>query len=230
MHAKTNASSRKNNGSTNQEQPVLEVRKLGVVARDYNKSKDFRSVLPEVLKVLDQKGCDTVLFSSFSLKTELDPEKTLGGLKNIKAVFLEMFSEKLDKESMPQKKKKVGKIYIVYYRTGSDWKKYRLEQWFGSLSDVKKEKVHRFVRDEMPKRTLGNCFLLLCGESNGVKYHKDDKKIHDDFNLRKEIPEEVKIILNPCHDYTVTRYQPVDFNWLRVLCTRSTVQKDKTIL
>ena len=47
---------------------------------------------------------------------------------------------------------------------------------------------------------------MLCGESNGVKYSRDSKAVHDDFRLRKSIPEQAKIILNPVHD-RMTRFE-----------------------
>lgn len=57
-----------------------------------------------------------------------------------------------------------------------------------------------FVCKEMPKRMLGNCCLLLCGESNGVNYSRRDRSVHDDFRVRGAITKEVNIILNPIHD------------------------------
>jgi hypothetical protein len=53
---------------------------------------------------------------------------------------------------------------------------------------------------------LGNCVVLLCGESNGVKYSKSDKSIHDTYGLAGAIPKEVNIVLNPVHD-RMTRFE-----------------------
>ena len=71
---------------------------------------------------------------------------------------------------------------------------------------MKKTEVDNFVANEVPRRVMGNCCVLLCGETNGVKYSKHDKKIHDTFGLREAIPSAVNIILNPIHD-RMTRFE-----------------------
>ena len=52
--------------------PNIIARKIGIVARDYNVRfqngyRDFSCALPDVLKLLDDHGCDTVLFSLYSI-------------------------------------------------------------------------------------------------------------------------------------------------------------------
>ncbi len=175
----------------NQKRPSLNIRKLGIVARDYNKTKDFKASLPEVLQLLDKKGCDAVLFSLLSLKPGYDPREVLKGLKNIKAVFVETFVESRITGRKPQD-------FVVYYRTPSAWKEYRLKQRFTTLRGQKTDDVRAFVQDEMPERFLGNCGVLICGESNVVKKVREN---FDVFHLREAIPKEVRIILNPCHNW-----------------------------
>ena len=56
------------------------------------------------------------------------------------------------------------------------------------------------------QRLLGNCTILLCGESNIVKYSKASKKIEDKFNFLEVLNKDIKIILNPIHD-RMTRFE-----------------------
>ena len=71
---------------------------------------------------------------------------------------------------------------------------------------MRKKDIDNFVEDEVPKRVMGNCCVLLCGETNGVKYSKQDKRIHDTFGLREAIPHEASVIMNPIHD-RMTRFE-----------------------
>jgi hypothetical protein len=120
-----------------------------------------------------------------------DPVPYFNGLKNIKSVFLEEFQYK--------ESRKHGR-YVVYYHVSSEWREYELHQQFGSLKDKSGDFIREFSREEIQKRILGNCCVLLCGEINGVKYSKADKKVHDVFGLRQAIPRDTNIILNPSHD------------------------------
>ena len=77
---------------------------------------------------------------------------------------------------------------------------------FGTVTGMPKQEIDDFVKNDLPKRILGNCCVLLCGETNGVKYSKTDKKIHDTFGLKKAIPPNVDVVLNPIHD-RMTRFE-----------------------
>jgi hypothetical protein len=183
--------------------PLLNIRKIGIVSRDYgvifsNGYRDFSQSLPQVLKLLDEKGCDAVLFSLFSIipRKGYGPHGAFNGLENIKAILLEEFQYREIREA--------GR-YVIYYRA-SGWEEYEFHQVFGTVTGMRQEKIHDFVKNEMPKRILGNCCILLCGETNGVKYSKVDKKIHDTFELRKAIPQNVNLVLNPIHD-RMTRFE-----------------------
>lgn len=118
-------------------------------------------------------------------------------LKNIKAIFLEEFQDGRNREA--------GR-YVVYYRASSEWKEYQFCQVFGTITGKPKRDIDDFVKNKIPKRILGNSCVLLCGETNGVKYSKKDKKIHDNFKLRATIPKNVNIVLNPIHD-RMTRFE-----------------------
>lgn len=184
--------------------PVLNIGKIGIISRDYrhrypNGIRDFSHSLPDVMKLLDEKGCDAVLFSLYSIvpRKSYEPQSIFNRLKNLKAVFLEEFDD--------GEKRKAGR-YVVHYQTASGWKEYSFSQVFGTLSGVSKNEIEAFVKSEMPKRILGNSCVLLCGETNGVKYSRQNKKVEDIFGLKEAIPPKSKVILNPIHD-RMTRYE-----------------------
>ncbi len=178
--------------------PCLHIAKLGLVSRDYgfrypNGYRDFSHVLPNVLKLLDREGCDTVVLPLFSIipRASYNPIDAFNGLESIQAVFLEEFRDGI--------KQKAGR-YVVYHRTSKGWGEYEFDQKFGKLKEMTQQDIDDFVRNELPKRVLGNCCVLLCGETNGVKYSRRVKRVEDAFSLRKAIPPEVTVVLNPVHD------------------------------
>lgn len=185
--------------------PSLNIHKIGIVTRDYgikfsNGYRDFSYTLPKILKLLDDNGCDTVLFSLFSIipRQGYDPRSTFNDLENIKAILLEEFQD-------GEKGRERGR-YFIYYRSLSGWEEYQFCQVFGTVTRKPPEKIYDFVKNEIPKRILGNCCVLLCGETNGIKYSKGDEKIHDTFGLRESIPKNANVILNPIHD-RMTRFE-----------------------
>lgn len=184
--------------------PELCITKLAIVSRDYrrrykNGYRDFSHVLPKVLKLLDDRRCDAVLFSLFSVvpRESYDPFSALNGLKNIKAVFLEEFQD-----SEPRERGR----YVVYHRTNQGWRVYELSQVFGTLTGMTQSAIASFVSNEIPKRILGDCCVLLCGETNGVKYAPKRKRVEDVFGLRAAFPQRTSVILNPIHD-RMTRFE-----------------------
>jgi len=184
--------------------PRLNIGKIGIVARDYriafpNGYRDFSHALPQLIKKLDDEGCDTVLFSLFSIipRKGYDCLNILKSLKNIKAVLLEEFQDGENRRS--------GR-YVIYHRAPSGWEEYEFYQVFGTITGMSQHTMEDFVQNEIPGRILGNGCILLCGETNGVKYSKGDKKIHDTFGLRKAIPQDVNVVLNPIHD-RMTRFE-----------------------
>jgi hypothetical protein len=192
--------------------PLLNVTKVGIISRNYsyvydNGHRDFSYSMPDVLKFLDNKECDTAIFSLFSINCRnefsvLDVLKKLG-LKHIKTVLLEEFKDGTQRQGVD-----FGFGFVVFYLTAQGWKEYRLKQKFGTLKGMKKGEINDFVKEEMPNRFLGNFCVLLCGEINGVKYSKKDKKVNDNFGLRESIPNKVKIILNPTHDRMIRHEMP----------------------
>jgi hypothetical protein len=180
--------------------PLLKAARIGVVSRDYsrrfkNGHRDFSNALSGVLQILDRNGCDVALFSLFTL-LQRNSSRSFGVMRHVRAVMYEEFTDG---------KKRHAQRYVVAHRMGSIWTEYEFKQVFGTLKGSE-HKLANFVHDEMPRRFLGNCCVLLCGETNGVKYSPKDTSVHDAFGLRKAIPAKVRIILNPVHD-RMTRFE-----------------------
>lgn len=166
--------------------------------------------MPALLRLLDEQQCDAALFSLYSViaRTDFDIAAILPQLKNIKAIFLEEF---VDDEP-----RRVSR-YLVYHKSVEGWQKYEFHQQFATITGMSRNEVLGFVVSELPKRILGNCAVLICGESNGVKYFKSDQEIHDTFGLAASIPRSVSIILNPVHD-RMTRFE---MNMKRIFLSRN---------
>jgi hypothetical protein len=184
--------------------PSLSITKLGIVSRDYqyifnNGFRDFSNALPDILKLLDDKGCDAVLFSLFSIvpRESYEPSAAFQGLKNVKAVF---FEEYRDEETRKAER------FVVHYLTQQGWREYEFTQKFGTITGMPQKDIKDFVQNELPKRIMGNNCVLLCGETNGVKYSPKVKTIVDSFSLRASLPKKVGIVLNPIHD-RMTRFE-----------------------
>jgi len=204
MNRKDWGNAKKSNMANTVSAPCLNITKLGIVSRDYRRKyengyRDFSHTLPDVLKLLDKKGCGAVLFSLFSIipRETLRILDALGGLKSIKAVFLEEFQD--------GGKRDAGR-YVVYHRTTKGWSEYDFHQRFATLTGTPRRELDDFVNEEMKNRILGNCCVLLCGETNGVKYSPKNKRVEDPFGVRATIPSKTKLVLNPIHD-RMTRFE-----------------------
>lgn len=181
--------------------PDHTVRRVGIVARDYNARfdngyRDFSHVLPEVLALLDEKGCDTALFSLYSII----PRKgygilpTLPDFANLKMICLEEFRD-------CRTGRKAGHN-VVYWRSVDGWEEFRFLQAFGRVNwQTQRRDIENFAQKRIPKRIFGSCCILVCGESNGVPYDRSgSKNIHDPCGVRAAIPPHVQVVLNPVHD------------------------------
>lgn len=195
--------------------PRIHIERLGIVSRNYERKyrnglRDFSYVMPALLSLLDESECDAALFSLYSVipRTDFDITAILPHLQNIKALFLEEF---VDDEP-----RRVSR-YLVYHKGVEGWQKYEFHQQFATITGMPRNEVLEFVASELPKRILGNCALLICGESNGVKYFKSDQEIHDTFGMAASIPSNVSIILNPVHD-RMTRFE---MNMKRVFLSKN---------
>ncbi len=189
----------------------LKAKKIGLVTRDYgekfeNGHRDFSELFSEVLKTLDEAGCDTVVFSPYSIDRRgqydyLDAIKK-AHLNCVKMILLEVFTD-----SPRAKMQRRDGCNSIVYRTANGWQEERFPQHFGNLTKAQKKEgedkwtnMDRLLEDIPTKRTIGNCCILVCGETNGVKYSKANKLVEDTFDLRKKLPGKASIILNPVHD------------------------------
>lgn len=184
--------------------PHLDIKRLGLVSRNYetkygNGHRDFSFAMPEILSLLDERQCDAALFSLYSVipRGEFDITAALSKLRNLKALFLEEFEDTEPRRVIR---------YLVYYNSFDGWQRHEFHQQFATITGMSRNEVLSFVASEVPKRILGNCAVLICGESNGVKYFKSDQLIHDTFGMVASIPNDVSIILNPVHD-RMTRFE-----------------------
>jgi len=206
---KTNGDSDKTLRTKKEKPPHLKVARIGIVSRDYRRKYenglDFSNALSDILRRLDEEGCDMVLFSLYSIvaRKSFEPLRSMRRLRNIKAVLYEEFKD--------GRKREVKGSVLLYREGNNKWHRYPLPRGgFASLKGLtkkqKKEKVGNFVRCVIPGSTLGNCCAILCGNINGVPYHKDKKNVRDDFGLRKSLPRKVTVVLNPGHD-RMTRHE-----------------------
>ena len=179
----------------------ITVRRVGIVARDYNVRfpngyRDFSHSLPDVLTLLDEKGCDTALFSLYSIipRQGYDLLPTLPNFANLKMIGVEEFKD-------GRRGRKAGD-YVVYYRAPDGWEEYRFKQAFGRVNwQAQRGYLENFAQKRIPERVFGSCCILVCGETNGVKYDKiGNKNICDPCGVRAAIPPHVEVILNPVHD------------------------------
>ena len=188
--------------------PQLEARRIGLVSRDYNHEygngyKDFSHSAAPVLQFLDDCGCDLVLFSLYSFMPRdgfdafADPNLPL---RNVRAICFEEF--KIDAVG-----KRQHEAYVVATNSAVGWTQHRVWQALGTLASKAESEVHRFVQEEfVQRRIMGNCCLVICGESNAVKYSPLENRVVDRFGLRQTIPGEVTVVLNPVHD-RMTRFE-----------------------
>lgn len=191
--------------------PLLDfkVRKVGIVARDYNVRfpngyRDFSHALPDILALLDKKGCDTALFSLYSIipRKDYDILPTLTQYANLKMVCVEEFRD-------CRTGRKAGH-YVVYCKAPDGWEEWRFLQAFGRVNwQSQCAEIETFAQKRIPTRVFGSCCVLVCGETNGVKYDRSgSKKVHDPCGVRNAIPPHVHVILNPVHD-RMSRFEMV---------------------
>jgi len=196
--------------------PTLTIRRLGIVSRDYrfeekNGYSDFSQAFPAILRRLDALGCDAVLFALYTLvqRRSFQVAPVLGDLKlqRLRSVWVEEFREVFSRKT-PQRSRTPVR-FVVHYRAAGKWHRYVLKQRFGALKSTRKfarETLAPFLRETRDRRRIGNALVLICGESNIVKYSPTSQRIEDPFGFLDAMPKEVQILLNPIHD-RMTRFE-----------------------
>lgn len=187
----------------------ISIEKVGIVSRDYrkkdkNRFRDFSYTFEGILLYLNEQSCDSVIFSLFTIvkRTSFEVMQTINNLniENIKVIFVEEFID--------SNERKAGE-YVIYFKDKNKWEEYRLIQKFGTLEYTKLFKdtvIEPFKAEVKEQRLFGNCTVLLCGETNIVKYSKASKKIEDKFKFLRVLNKDIKVILNPIHD-RMTRFE-----------------------
>jgi len=178
------------------EPPNLLLTKIALVSRDYselNGNSDYSKSFDEIIEYCDAEKCDSILFSPYTLlKKHRNIQASLKLLKNVKCLFIEEFAFTDVRSSIH---------FVVHYKQNKQWVTYEIEQEFARLdytNSFKKKIIDPFIYS-IKNRILGNCLLLICGESNIVKYSKKEKKVRDEYHFLSHISG-TKVIINPVHD------------------------------
>lgn len=188
--------------SDTQKLEIQNISKIGVAARDYRenaKESDFSASIHEILSYFDSNGCDSAVFSLFTILNKNSiKEDWFSQFKSLNSVFIEEFEMHDGKQRQTS--------YKVYSRSSKGWKTYSFNQCISTITNCSQIIIDDFFKEVSTKRTFGNVMVLLCGESNIVSYSRSEKRINDKYNFLKAIPAETKIILNPVHD-KMTRHE-----------------------
>jgi hypothetical protein len=184
--------------------PNTSASKIGLVSRDYNEG-DFSTAFEKILNLLDEEGCDTALFSLYTIleknKTEVLESLERLNPNKLANIFIEYYVLKGEERS--------ASINVVYSKQEKGWQQYSYEQGFGRISEKPKPDISKYVADFPTKRIMGNLTVVLCGETNIVKLNRKKEttpeQIEDVYEFLKVVPKK-QIILNPIHD-RMTRYE-----------------------
>lgn len=168
-------------------------KKIALVSRNYKLTDDFSEHMSQLIGIVDQNNCDTVIYSMWSFddsNNNLTEKQVFVNSKNIKRVILETGNLK----SMTDLKTEIWSVdneapQIIY------------QEFAKANEDVLKKK---HIVSNYFNRIIENCFLLLCGEMNIIKYKMQDKICNDEFDLTTVLNKnDIKFIINPIHDYMV---------------------------
>lgn len=179
----------------------FQAKKVAAVSHDYNLHnsyghQDYAEHHSQIIKVCDDNGCDTILYSLFTWDEKSpiprNQETVFAGLSNVKCVILEVGN-----------KKSARKIVEVWMKNEEQPR--TLEQYFAKSLDPYELK-REFIRDAR-KRVVGNGMIVICGESNIANHVPRDGSFKDPFGFNDLLKSfGIKYIFNPLHDY-MTRYE-----------------------
>jgi len=182
---------------------ITHIKKIGIVSRDYRKKdengfRDFSYTFKNILLHLNNQDCDSVIFPMYTLvkREDFDAIQILNQLRidNLKTIFIAEFTDGIERESGD---------YIIYYKNKDEWQEYRLVQKFSSLKytqSFKNKIIEPFKSEVNNQRLLGNCTVLLSGESNIVKFSQTRERVEDQFQYLDLLNQDTPIILNPVHE------------------------------
>jgi len=180
---------------------IIQAKKVAVISHNYNRLnrfgfQDFTEHFSQINMVCDRNGCDTILYALFSWDEQSPVQRTrktiFDGLKNVESVIIEVGN-----------KKSLRKVVEIWLNDEESPK--MIEQFF-ARSNEPYERKRDFIHD-IGHRVFGNTIIILCGESNIINFIPSNSTFRDDFGLNKILKvNDVKVILNPLHDY-MTRYE-----------------------
>jgi len=189
-------------------QPRLAPMRLAVVARDwlqertsgqgrFRGSKGFAPHFPEIARLANGHGADTLLFSLWSHNAD-----TLGDLPR--------------NELFPRDTRHAAVILGVT-RNGKEevevWVRLRrspvlLHQEFARTADARAGKERLMAG--LAGRIFGSSLILICGEMNLIRTQRTTRAIVDDFDVLSRLRAHgVELVLNPIHDYMRRFEMPV---------------------
>jgi len=167
--------------------------KIGLVSRNYQVTKDFSEHMLKIVAIADKNNCDTLIYSMWSFddsNKKTTKSQIFQNSTKIKRVILETGNLKLMSDVKTEiwfKEKREPRI--IYQRFAK-----------ASEEEYKKE----LIVDNSFERIIEDCFLLLCGETNIIKYKQKLKTMKDEYKL-VDILENfgINYIFNPVHDYMI---------------------------
>jgi len=175
------------------EKTIDSPQKIGLVSRNYQVTNDFSEYMPKLIDIADKNNCDTLIYSMWSLDDSIKKvtkNQVFQNSKNIKRVILETgnFDLMSDLKTEIWFKDK-NEPRIIFQR----FAKAREEEYKKELI------VERFF-----ERIIEDCFILLCGETNIIKYKQKLKRLDDKYHLIDIFEQfEINFIFNPVHDYMI---------------------------
>lgn len=175
------------------------ISRIGLVSHDYNRLDcrgqwDYSEHFGEINRLCDQEGCDTLLYSLYTLERRAseprNEESIFSRLTSVKNVVLEVG------ELYPDVKTRwAGNQAVEFWQRGNAepsvaW------QWFASKKEMKRALVKGFIAD-LPYRHIADGLLILCGESGILAADQRDQERFFAYLAKTEC----RLILNPTHDY-----------------------------
>lgn len=196
-------------------QNKVKLSKLGLVTRDYNLvapngCRDFSYDFEPILEYLDKQECDAALFSLYSLlyRHQSAVLLALAKQRHLKCVLVEYFDDDIDAN------KRINTQNVLYLKTDNGWHPYSCNKRFGSLSTREKKKAFELLSVVATERNFGNATLLVCGETNIVRYQQMNKTVVDSYQYLPLLGDGIQVIINPVHDKMLRHEMPLKRKFL----------------
>ncbi|WP_347357905.1 hypothetical protein [Bdellovibrio sp.] len=165
-------------------------RKVALVSQDVS-GFDFAGHTQKIAEMCDEHGCDTILYSLFSLHLGAGAWTTtrdmiFGASKRLKTIILEAGDLS------------AGKTRLEVWHRGEE-KPQVHHRLFAKSSDSDEQKQQLALK--FKERRIGNAALLICGELNIVKTIRGHKsKVIDEYGIMKQLEEYgTRVIFGPAH-------------------------------